>query len=145
MTEVQLPRLRCYRCFYEWIPRKTHVPACPRCRSRLYATPKIRKWTPGKGLGIKDVLTPHREAIYRVARRYGAKTLYVFGSIRRSEGRSDSDVDLLVEWRGKHSLLDRLSLAAELEKLIGRRVGLVNRGGVSWTIEPQVEAEAVPL
>ena len=145
MTEIELPRLRCYRCFYEWVPRKTHVPACPRCRSRLYATPKIRKWTPGNGLGIEDVLTPKREAIYRLARRYGVKKLYVFGSIRRHEGRPDSDVDLLVVWRGRHSLLDRLGLAAELEKLIGRRVELANRGGLNWTIEPQVEAEAVPL
>lgn len=71
--------------------------------------------------------------------------MWVFGSVRRREATEGSDVDLMVRWGRPHSLLDRASLAAEIEAIVGRRVDLVNEGGLHWAIEPQVESERVPL
>lgn len=143
---MELPHLRCYRCFYEWVPRKDPVPACPRCRSKLYATPRIRPVKLGKGLGIEEVVRPHLTEIRKIARLYGLKRIRVFGSVRRSEGRSNSDVDFLVSWKRKrHSILDRLALASELEDLLGRRVDIVNESALHWAIAPRVESEAVEV
>ena len=39
----------------------------------------------------------NREEILRIAARYGARNVRVFGSVAQGEDRFDSDVDLLVE------------------------------------------------
>ncbi len=98
----------------------------------------------GKGLGIEEVFAPHREEILRLARKHGARRLFVFGSVRRREATEKSDLDLLVEWRRLPSLLGHASLRVAIERAVGRPVDLVNRGDLHWAIAPQVEAEAVP-
>ena len=145
MPDVVLPRLHCYRCTYEWIPRKTRVPACPRCRSRLYAVPKICPVKLGKGLGIEEIITPRRDEIRRLARKFGVRRLRVFGSVRRREARPDSDVDLLVEWKREHPPVAFLDLPLALEDLLGRKADVVTLEALHWSIRPKVEAEAVPL
>jgi uncharacterized protein len=99
----------------------------------------------GRGLGIEEILHPHREDILRAARKHGAAGVWVFGSVRRREATQASDVDLLVRWARPHSLLDRAELEQEIEELVGRPVEIVNEGGLHWAIEPQVESEKVPL
>ncbi len=145
MPDIALPRLRCYRCAYEWIPRKARVPACPRCRSKLYSVPKIRPVKLGHRLGIEDIITPHRDEILRLARRFGIRRLRVFGSVRRREARPDSDVDLLVEWKPKHPPVAFLDFPLALEDLLGRSADVVTLEALHWSIRPRVEAEAIPL
>ena len=99
----------------------------------------------GSGLGIPELITPHRQEMLRLAHRFGARQLWVFGSVRRREATRHSDVDLLVEWARPTSLLDVVGLRMELRRALGREVDLVNRHGVHWALEPQVEAEKVPV
>lgn len=99
----------------------------------------------GRGLGIEEILHPYRNGIRATADRYGVDRLWVFGSVRRREATETSDIDLMVRWARPHSLLERTSLAAELESILGRRVDVVNEGGLHWAIAPQVESEKVPL
>ncbi len=137
---------QCYRCIHTWTIRGKRRPAvCPRCKSRLYDRPRLRPVSIGRGLGVEEILQPHRDEIWAAARRFGAERLWVFGSVRRRQATQLSDVDLLVRWGRPHSLLDRESLAAEIEAILMRRVDLVNEGGLHWAIEPQVESERVPL
>ena len=145
MTRRKVRIGRCYRCVYEWRMRDRNPRVCPRCKSRLWRAPKIRPVVLGKGLGIEEVLGPHRSEILRLARRYGVSSVRVFGSVRRREATTKSDVDLLVGWKKRHSLLDRAGLRSDIEGILGRRVDLVNEGGIAWPISPQIEAEAIPL
>jgi len=145
VQDVAIPRVHCYRCVYTWTPVKTPVRMCPRCKSKLWDVPKIRPLRLGNCLGIEDLLTPHLGEIRRLARRYGAEQILVFGSVRRREATETSDVDLMVRWKKPVSLLDRAGLRLDLEKTLGRSVDLVNEGGLHWAIQPQVQAEAVPL
>jgi uncharacterized protein len=101
--------------------------------------------TVGRGLGIEEILHPHRAEILRAGEEHGAAMFWVFGSVRRREATSSSDVDLMVRWSRPHSLLDRIELARKIEGLVGRRVEIVNEGGLHWAIEPQVESEKAPL
>jgi uncharacterized protein len=136
----------CYRCVYTWRTRRESGPRmCPRCKSRRFDQPKLRPVRLGHGLGIPEVIAPHRQAIRRAGRRYGVRRIWVFGSVRRREATRRSDVDLLVEWQRPVSLLDVAGLRAELCQALGRGVDLVNRHGLHWAIEPQVEAEKIPL
>ena len=137
---------RCYRCVYRWRIRRRGNPAvCPRCKSRLWNVPKIRPVKLGDGLGIEEVLGPHRKEVARAAKKHGAVEIRVFGSVRRREADSRSDLDLLVRWRPGVSLLDVARFRLAVQGVLGRRVDTVESDLLHWAIRPQVLAEAVPL
>ncbi len=125
--------------------RRRYPRTCPACKSRLWRVPKIRPLRIGSGLGIDDLLAPHRSEILRVGRRHGAIGFRVFGSVRRRDATDLSDVDLLVRLRKSASWLDFSSLHADLETILGRKVDLIEEGQLPWALRPQVEAEAVAL
>ncbi|EQD67811.1 DNA polymerase beta subunit [mine drainage metagenome] len=118
---------------------------CPRCKSRLWDTPNIWPISLGEGLGIPEVIGPHRTRVIAVARKYGAKRVRVFGSVRRRSANERSDVDILVDDLPRASLLDHARLETELGQLLGRTVDVMEEGSLPWSIRPQVLAEAIPL
>ena len=64
--------------------------------------------------------------------RFGVVKVGIFGSTARGEGRSDSDVDILVELAPDHlTFRNFMALADYLEELYGRRVDLVTGGNVT--------------
>ncbi|MGA7861360.1 MAG: nucleotidyltransferase domain-containing protein [Thermoplasmata archaeon] len=133
----------CYRCGYVWTRRRSVVRICPRCKSPYFWLPKVRIPTGGSGLGIEDVIGKNRTRVLRLARKYGARDVRVFGSVARKEATKTSDVDILVEPRsGKYRPVD---LALALRDLLGRRVDLVSELDLYWLIQPQAVTEAVPL
>lgn len=90
-------------------------------------------------------LEQQREAILRIAAKYGARNVRVFGSTVRRAATEDSDVDILVDLEAGRSLLDQVGLKQELEELLGRRVDVVVEGGISPYLVDRILAEAVPL
>jgi uncharacterized protein len=118
---------------------------CPRCKSKYWNVPRIRPLRLGSGLGPEEVLAPHRAEILRIARRYGARRIRVFGSVRRHQADERSDVDLLVDWRPGVSLLDVAQFRISLQDLLRRRVDTVEERYLHWAIRPQALAEAIPL
>lgn len=80
-----------------------------------------------------------------IARKYGARRVRVFGSIRRRNGDERSDVDLLVDALPGASLLDHARLEIGLEEVLGRKVDVVEEETLPWSMRPQILAEAVPL
>ena len=133
----------CYRCGFSWFPRWNPTRMCARCKSPYFETPKLRVPVLGSGLGIEEVIGERRRAILRLAERYGARNVRVFGSVARRSATAKSDLDLLVD--PVPSRLDVVRLGLQLEKLLGRRVDVVTEGSLGWYIQPQVIAEAVPL
>ncbi len=61
--------------------------------------------------------------------RYPIESLALFGSVARGEATEQSDVDILVEFNGNIGW-QFLTLADELEQLLGLKVDLVSRKGV---------------
>ncbi len=148
MLELDIPKLHCYRCGDTWTPRARVVRICPRCKSTLWEVPKIRVPTGGGGLGVEQVLGPYRERIEKIARRYHAQEIRVFGSLARGEATPESDVDFLADFdrsRKTKSTLRAVDFALELEELLGRHVDVATEESLHWFVQPQVVAEAVPL
>ena len=83
--------------------------------------------------------------VQRIAGKYGASNLRIFGSVLRGESRNDSDLDLLVDLEPGRSLLDLGGLVYELQELLKRRVDVVTEKGLHWYIHDQVLREARPL
>lgn len=125
--------------------RRRRPTICPRCKSRFYDVPQVRPVNLGKGMGIAEIIEPHRARVLELTRRAGAEGVWVFGSVRRKEANRTSDVDLLVTWKHPVSLLTFAALVDDLEGELGRRVELVDRESLHWAMAPQVLAEALPV
>ncbi len=60
-----------------------------------------------------------------VLRRNGVINAGIFGSVARGKSKKKSDIDFLVQFEGRRSLLDLVQLKRELEKTLHRRVDVV--------------------
>jgi len=73
----------------------------------------------------------------------GVQSLALFGSVQRNEARSDSDVDVLVEFvPGRKTFDQLLALGELLEGMLGHRVELVTVESLSPYLRPYILAEA---
>ena len=96
-------------------------------------------------MATDDLLKRYREEILQICARHGAQNVRIFGSFSRGEAGPDSDVDLLVDVGPEHSPWFPGGLLMDLQDLLGRRVDIVEPGGIHWYIRDQVLKEAVPL
>ena len=69
----------------------------------------------------------------------------IFGSVARGEHRSDSDIDILIEFQGKKTLFDLVELKQELEKALGRKVDLVTRRSIHKPLRELIKKEEVAI
>lgn len=68
---------------------------------------------------------------------HGAIRIAIFGSYARGEETRESDLDILVEFSGRKSLLDIIGIEQELSDIIGIKVDLLTER----SIEPQIMSE----
>jgi uncharacterized protein len=102
-----------------------------------------RTGTPASSL---DTLREHRAEINAAAERVGARNIRVFGSVARGEDTPVSDVDLLVDFPARErGLLPLLTLAEQVEQIVGRRVDVAAVEVMADPIRERALAEAVPL
>lgn len=71
-------------------------------------------------------------------RRFGLEALLLFGSEARGEARADSDVDLAALFRSPPDVVALLEAGADVERLLGRSVDLVDLGAASPILAMQV-------
>ena len=92
-----------------------------------------------------DLLKSRREEILQIAAKHGALNVRIFGSVGRGEADSNSDVDLLVEFKRGTTLLGHAALEQELEELLGIKVDVVSEHGLRDRIRERVLSEAVAI
>ena len=88
---------------------------------------------------IRRAVTDHKEELDRL----GVASLAVFGSVARDEAGPESDIDILVEFRGAATLARFMDLKSLLEKTFGRRVDLVTQKALRERLRPAIEKDAV--
>ena len=96
-------------------------------------------------MSIDDLLKEKREEILRLASKYGARDVRIFGSAARGEAGPESDVDILVDLEPGRSLFDLGGLLMDLRDLLGCNVDVVTEKGLRERIRNRVLREAVPL
>ncbi len=96
-------------------------------------------------MGIDDIISEKREDILRIAEKYGARNVRVFGSVARGDAGPESDIDLLVDMEPDRSLFDMGGLLMDLQDLLGRKVDVVTEKSIYWLIRRRVLREARPL
>jgi hypothetical protein len=78
---------------------------------------------------VYELVNANREAIFCIAAARGAEHVRAIGAVAYPGGRFDEKIDFLVMWGEGTSPLDRESLAAELENLLGRKAGIASHDG----------------
>ena len=85
-----------------------------------------------------------RDAIHAIAKRHGALSIAVFGSVARGEEQPDSDTDFLVAFEQGASLLNLMRVQDDLEGLLGHSVDVVSVGGLKAR-DNHIRREAIPV
>ena len=70
-------------------------------------------------------------ALIELCRQNDVAKLELFGSSARGETREDSDIDLLVEFSKRTSLLALVSLERKMSAVLGRKVDLLTEAAIS--------------
>ena len=96
-------------------------------------------------LTLNTLRAERRDAILELARRHGAHSLRVFGSVARGEANEDSDLDLLVGWDPGRSLMDHAGLVVDLQELLGVKVHVGTEKSLHWHVRDRILREATPL
>jgi len=90
-----------------------------------------------------DVIAAIAARREEIARRFGVRSLSLFGSVARDEARPDSDVDLVVEFEGPTTFDAHMGLLVFLEDLLGRRVDVVTAKGLKPGLRPLIDQDLV--
>jgi predicted nucleotidyltransferase len=72
---------------------------------------------------------------------YGAQKIGIFGSYARGAQRPDSDLDLLVNFKERKSLLTLVRIERELSESIGVKVDLLTEQSVSPYLIDRIKSE----
>ena len=94
---------------------------------------------------MDDVIGGRRTEILKIAKRFGATNLRVFGSVSRGQATEASDLDLLVTFRTGADLFDHIHLERQLSRLLRRRVEVATETGLDPEVLAQALAEAQPI
>jgi predicted nucleotidyltransferase len=98
---------------------------------------------------VTNTLQQTKESVLSIIRKnqdkittLGVKRIGLFGSFVRGEQNSESDVDLLIEFRcGQKTFDNFMQLSFLLEELLSRRVELVTPESLSPYIRPYIIKE----
>ncbi len=96
-------------------------------------------------MNTQALIAEKRDDILKIAAKYGAKGVRVFGSVARGESTASSDVDFLVEMEPDRNLLDMGGLLMDLQDLLGCEVDVVTVKGLRSRIRQRVLEEAEAL
>jgi predicted nucleotidyltransferase len=75
--------------------------------------------------------------------KLGVKSVSLFGSVAREEARPDSDVDILVEFKGRATFDRYMDTKFYLEDLLGCKVDLVTPRAIKPSMRPYVMRDLV--
>ena len=85
------------------------------------------------------------DKIVRILKRRGARKIAIFGSYARGEEAPDSDVDVIVEFSGRKSLLDIVGIEQELSDEVGNKVDLLTEKSISPYLIDRIRNEMVVI
>ena len=81
------------------------------------------------------------ERIVQILKKEGAKRIAVFGSYIRGEEEPESDIDIIVEFSGRKSLLELVRIERELSEALGIKVDLLTEKSISPYLVDTIKKE----
>lgn len=94
----------------------------------------------------KQQFSKMKALVVSILKKNGVKKAALFGSFARGEATKESDIDLLIEFRGKKKdLLDHVSLVQELEEALHRKVDVLTYNYIHPALREQILSEQVRI
>ncbi len=91
---------------------------------------------------VKKSLTANKTELLN---KYMLNCLGIFGSYVRGEQKSDSDIDILIDYDETPSLITLIEIENQLCELLGVKVDLVTRKGIKPQLKSYILEEVVYL
>ncbi|MCK4810089.1 MAG: nucleotidyltransferase family protein [Candidatus Omnitrophica bacterium] len=82
-----------------------------------------------------------KKVFHKILKKHNVKKAALFGSVVRNEITKESDIDLLIEFGEKKSLLDLVGLKLELQELLGRKVDIVTYASLHPLLKEKILEE----
>ena len=86
-----------------------------------------------------------KKNIAEVLKKNGVKRAALFGSVVRGEAAEGSDIDILVEFEGRKSLLDLAGLKMEIQDILGKKVDILTYGSLHPLLKDRILKEQVVI
>jgi len=83
--------------------------------------------------------------IIAILKKHDVVKAGIFGSFVRGEATRRSDIDILIKFKGRKSLLDLARLDIELEKKLRRKVDVVEYGAIHPLLKDRIMKEEVRI
>ncbi|MCX7854859.1 MAG: nucleotidyltransferase family protein [Anaerolineae bacterium] len=88
-----------------------------------------------------DMLSFDVDKLVEICRQHGIVRVGLFGSVARGEATEESDLDLLVEFSRRISLLKLVALERELSAALGRKVDLLTEEAISPYLRDRIRRD----
>jgi predicted nucleotidyltransferase/DNA-binding XRE family transcriptional regulator len=92
-----------------------------------------------------DKLRRNRRRLLDAAEKHGVDHVRAFGSLARGEATAESDVDLLVDLKPRHTLLDLAAFRREAAGILDLPVDVATVDMLKERLRDEVLSEALPL
>ena len=92
--------------------------------------------------GVLRILRDQKEVLRE---EFGVAEVYLFGSFARDEATDASDVDVVVKFEGKPSLMTYSAAQIHLEEVFGRSVDVAQLDDFRKELRPYVERDLVEV
>lgn len=77
-----------------------------------------------------------------ICRQNDVAKVSVFGSMARGEASEQSDIDLLIEFSKRKSLLSLVALERKISAALGRKVDLLTEGAISPYLRDRIKRDS---
>lgn len=82
------------------------------------------------------------EKLIHILKKHGAKKIEIFGSYARGEAKPGSDLDVIIEFEERKSLLELVGIEQELEDHLGIKVDLLTEASISPYLIDKIKKES---
>ncbi len=107
---------------------------------------KTKQSKQNHSISVDKILATLRAHLPELQRRYGIRSLGIFGSYVRGEHRKRSDLDLLVEFDDRPlSLFDFVEIQLHLSEVLRIKVDLVEKSTLKPAIGRHILEEVLPV
>ncbi len=80
--------------------------------------------------------------LIHILKKHGAKKIAIFGSYARGKQKETSDLDVIVEFKKRKSLLELVGIEQELEDHLGIKVDLLTEASISPYLIEKIKKES---
>ena len=85
------------------------------------------------------------DIIKNTLKKYDPSLVGIFGSYARNEQTSSSDIDILIDIKGKINLLELIGIEQELSELLGVKVDLVTERSLNDQLKMIIQRDLIRI